>query len=106
MKKTSVHLLPAYDEFLIAYKDRKSSLSPINNKKTVSVNGIFYPLIVVNGQVAGLWKRITQKNKVLVSTDFFQTPDKIIKNLIGEKLNAFGRFTGRETIVNNTEQYK
>ena len=106
MKKATVHLLPAYDEFLIAYRDRNSSLSPINNKRTVSVNGIFYPLIVVNGQVAGLWKRITQKNKVLVSTDFFQTPDKIIKNLIGEKLNAFGRFTGRETIVNNTEQYK
>ena len=101
-KKTSLHLLPAYDEFLIAYKDRSSSLSPVNNKRTVSVNGIFYPLIVVNGQVAGLWKRITQKNKVLVSTDFFQAPDKIIKNLIAEKLNAFGRFTGRETIVNNT----
>jgi hypothetical protein len=106
MKKTSVHLLPAYDEFLIAYKDRKSSLSPINNKKTVSVNGIFYPLIVVNGQVRGLWKRLTQKNKIIVSLDFFQPSDKFINNLIAEKLNAFGRFTGRETIVNNTEQYK
>jgi hypothetical protein len=106
IKKTTVYLLPAYDEFLISYKDRSSSLSPINNKRTVSVNGIFYPFIVVNGQVAGLWKRITQKNKIIVSTDFFQPPDKVINNLIAEKFNVFGHFTGREIIVKNTEHYK
>ena len=102
IKKTTVYLLPAYDEFLIAYRDRSSSLSPINNKRTVSSNGIFYPLIVVNGKVAGLWKRITQKNKVIVSTDFFQPPDKVISNMIAEKLNVFGHFTGKEIVVHNT----
>jgi hypothetical protein len=101
-KKTSVYLLPAYDEFLIAYKDRNSSLSPLNNKRTVSVNGIFYPLIVVNGQVAGLWKRVTQKNKIIVTASFFQQPDEVINNIIAEKFNVFGHFTGKETIVNNT----
>jgi hypothetical protein len=106
IKKTSVYLLPAYDEFLIAYKDRSSALSPVNNKRTVSVNGIFYPVIVVNGQVAGLWKRITQKNKVIVSTYFFRQPDKVINNTIAEKFSDFGHFTGRETIMNNTEHNK
>jgi hypothetical protein len=48
-EKISVHLLPAYDEFLISYKDRSSSLALINNKRTVSDNGIFHPTIVVNG---------------------------------------------------------
>ena len=106
IKKTSVYLLPAYDEFLIAYKDRSSSLSQTNNKKTVSVNGIFYPVVVVNGQVAGLWKRLTQKNKVIVSTDFFHPPDKVINNLVAEKLNIFGHFTGKEIVVNNTKHNK
>jgi hypothetical protein len=105
-KKTSVYLLPAYDEFLIAYKDRNSSLSPLNNKRTVSVNGIFYPLIVVNGQVAGLWKRITQKSKVIVSANFFHPPDKVINSLTTKKFNVFGHFTGKEIIVNNTEHNK
>jgi hypothetical protein len=106
IKETSVYLLPAYDEFLIAYKERNSSLSAINNKRTVSINGIFYPLIVVNGQVAGLWKRITQKNKVIVSTDFFQPPDNVINNLIAEKFKIFGHFAGKETFINNTKHYK
>jgi hypothetical protein len=52
----SAHLLPAFDEFLISYKDRNASLTLTNFKKAVSENGIFRPVIVINGQVMGLWK--------------------------------------------------
>ena len=97
LKNAAVNLLPAYDEFLISYRDRSSSLSEVNNKRTVSDNGIFYPTIVVNGQVAGLWKRIFQRNKVIVSIDFFQPPDKTSLIKIAKKVSAFGRFLGKET---------
>jgi hypothetical protein len=96
-KKTSAYLLPAYDEFLISYKDRSSSLSAVNNKKTVSDNGIFYPTIVVNGQVSGVWKRTIQKNKVIVETNFFVPPDSSILKLIDYKAYIFGWFLGKET---------
>jgi hypothetical protein len=96
---TSVHLLPAYDEFLISYRDRSSSLSLINNKKTVSDNGIFRPLIVVNGQVAGLWKRTIQKNKVIVEFDFLRSPDKSIRDLTDKKAAMFGQFLDKETEI-------
>ena len=96
LKKPSVHLLPAYDEYLISYKDRSSSLSIINNKKTVSDNGIFRPPIVVNGQVAGLWKRIIQKNKVIISTEFFQPINKSTGKLIHERAKMFGKFLNKE----------
>jgi hypothetical protein len=95
--KNSVHLLPAYDEFLISYRDRSSSLSEVNNRRTVSDNGIFYPLIVINGQVAGTWKRTIRKNKVIVSVVIFQLPDETILKVIRKKVNAFGRFSGKDT---------
>lgn len=95
-RKNSVHLLPAYDEFLISYRDRSSSLSKVYNKKTVSDNGIFYPLIVINGQVAGTWKRIIQKNKVIVSVDLFQPTDKTTINKITKKVIVFGQFLGMD----------
>lgn len=98
-KKPSVYLLPAYDEFLISYKERSSSLSIINNKKTVSDNGIFRPPIVVNGQVAGLWKRIYQKNKVIISTDFFQSINKSTGKLIHERAKMFGKFLNKEVEI-------
>jgi hypothetical protein len=98
-ENTSVHLLPAYDEFLISYRDRSSSLSSIHNKKTISNNGMFYPAIVINGQVAGLWKRIINKNKIVITTDFFQPPDNHAKNLTVEKAEIFGRFLGKEAEI-------
>jgi hypothetical protein len=98
-EKSSVYLLPAYDEFLISYKDRSSSLSLIHNKKAVSSNGIFYPPIIVNGQVAGLWKRSFQKDKVIVEADFFNEPAKSIKRQITTKSDEYGHFLGKQTEV-------
>jgi hypothetical protein len=95
-EKTSVHLLPAYDEFLISYKERSSSLALINNKSIVSENGIFHPTIVVNGQVEGLWKRTIQKNKVTVEMNLFQKPDLQVRKQIEKKACLFGQFLEKE----------
>ena len=104
LEKASVHLLPAYDEFLISYRDRSSSLSEVNNKRTVSDNGIFYPTIVVNGRVTGLWKRTFQKNKVIVSVSFFKPTDDSTIKKIEIKVRDFGRFLGKETeLIQKTE---
>lgn len=92
----TVHLLPAFDEFLISYKDRTASLLMENNKRTVSNNGIFYPIIVVNGQVNGLWKRTVKKDSVNIQIDSFQQNDETIKKLINEKVNRFSLFLGKE----------
>jgi hypothetical protein len=94
--KSSVHLLPAYDELLISYRDRSSSLSEVDNKRTVSENGIFYPAIVINGQVAGLWKRKTKKDKVKVELHFFHKANSSTIKHIEDKANRFGRFLSKE----------
>ena len=94
-----VHLLPAYDEFLISYRDRSSSLSGVHNKKTISNNGIFYPTIVINGQVSGLWKRTMIKEKVIVSLYFFEPPQKHVLNLIINTVDTFGKFLNKTTEI-------
>ena len=95
-KNFSVHLLPAYDEFLISYRDRSASLSLTHNKKIVSVNGIFRPVVVVNGLIAGLWRRTTKKNKVIIEMDLFQPPEGNIKKLIEEKASSYGNFLDKD----------
>jgi len=90
--KTSVHLLPAYDEFLISYKDRSASLTLTNTPKAISNNGMFHPIIVVNGQVMGLWKRAVKKDTVIVEADFFQSPNKTDRRKIEEQAFKYGRF--------------
>jgi hypothetical protein len=98
--KATVHLLPAFDEFLISYKDRSASLSFIHNKKTIFDNGIFRPVIVVNDQVIGLWKRTTNKAKVIVDVYCFQPQNKSLLNTMEKAVLSFGSFLGKETELN------
>ena len=96
----SVHLLPAFDEFLISYRDRSASLSLIHNRKAVSDNGIFRPVIVINGQVSGLWKRTTKKDKVIIETDFFQMQDNQMQAKIEKVVLSLESFFGKTTTMN------
>ncbi|HEX7494565.1 MAG TPA: winged helix DNA-binding domain-containing protein [Bacteroidales bacterium] len=96
LEKISVHFLPAYDEFLISYRNRSNSLSEVNNKRTVSDNGIFYPTVIINGQVTGLWKRVFKKNKVIINLNLFQQADTSVIKLIEDKADRFGKFLFKE----------
>lgn len=58
----SVYLLPGFDEYLLGYKDRSAVLAAEHAGKIVpGNNGIFFPIIVVNGLVTGTWKRARGK---------------------------------------------
>ena len=59
--KKSKFLLPAFDEFIISYKDRSATLTFEDHKQAVSNNGMFHPTIVVNGETVGVWKRTIKK---------------------------------------------
>jgi hypothetical protein len=94
-----VQLLPAYDEFIISYKDRSASIPFTEQKKTISNNGLFRPVIVLNGQVAGTWKRTVKKDKVIIETDFFKTPHYSTKHLVEKAAIRFGDFFNVKTEV-------
>ncbi len=96
-KNDAVFLLPAFDEFLIAYTNRKAAIK--SDKMVVSKNGIFWPIIVVNGQVTGLWKRTKIKDKILVNIDLFMPLKKHQMELIEKEVTELGRFWGKETIL-------
>jgi hypothetical protein len=98
-EKDAVYLLPAFDEFIISYKDRSASIPIENQKKAISSNGIFRPVIALNGQVIGVWKRTTKKNKTIIETHFFQSPNKSRKSLIEKEAATYGQFLNQETEI-------
>ncbi|MGZ7441153.1 winged helix DNA-binding domain-containing protein [Paenibacillus sp. TH7-28] len=58
-------LLPGYDEYLLGYKDRSAVLDPDYAPLIVpGNNGVFMPMLVVNGEVAGTWKRTVKKSGI------------------------------------------
>ena len=94
---SSVYLLPAYDEFLIAYRDRSAALAVVDTKKTISANGIFRPVVVLKGQVVGLWKRKTIKNKVLVEITDFTPSGELTPDNFEKAVKSYTNFLGKET---------
>lgn len=94
--KPSAYLLPAYDEFIISYKDRSASIPASVQKHAISNNGIFRPVIVINGQVSGIWNRTIKKDRVLVETTFFKPPGKVAKALLGKAAGTYGRYLNKK----------
>lgn len=92
-----VKLLPAYDEFIISYRDRTAALALADHKKAVSDNGLFRPVIIINGLVAGLWKKTAIKEKIKIEASIFGKIDKKTKDLIEKETLNFGRFNEKET---------
>jgi hypothetical protein len=95
----SVYLLPAFDEYLISYKNRSAAITIDQHKKAVSNNGIFRPIIVVNGQISGLWKRILKKDSVLIELDHFRPHSKKEERLTMKVAEAFSHFSGMKAEV-------
>lgn len=88
----SLYLLPAFDEFLISYKDRTASIVVEHHGKAISNNGIFWPAIVVNGQVKGLWKREIKKDTLVIETNFFDLKTKVFRNDLKMATEKLGNF--------------
>ena len=52
------YLLPNYDEYTVAYKDRAALMDTKHNKKLDSRgNVLFTNVIILDGRIAGTWKR-------------------------------------------------
>jgi hypothetical protein len=84
-KKTTspqLHLLPAFDEFLVSYKDRSASLDTSRKAHAITGNGIFKPVITVDGRVKGVWQRTLKKDSVVFGQELFE-------ELSPEELRAF-----------------
>jgi hypothetical protein len=64
---STAFLLPGFDEFMLGYKDRSPALALEHSQKIVpGNNGMFISTIVVNGQVAGTWKKTVRKNDISI----------------------------------------
>ncbi|HEY9364234.1 MAG TPA: winged helix DNA-binding domain-containing protein [Chitinophagaceae bacterium] len=105
-KSKSVYLLPAYDEFIISYKDRGAAFNAENLKRSISNNGLFKPLIVINGEVTGLWKRTIRKDKVIVQIEFFRPYNKTSKKLIEKAALTYGLFLGKKIEMKDNNEYE
>lgn len=96
---SGIYLLPAYDEFIISYKDRSAVYNPRLHPNAISNNGIFRPVIIYEGKIAGLWKRTQDENCVTVSAGLFDSNSRISRRKIKIASEKIGSFLDKESEV-------
>ena len=91
-----VYLLPNYDEYTVAYRDRAAIVDPraappIGPRDD---NPIFANVVVVNGQVAGTWTRATRKRGVAVAVTPARRLTTAERRGLAEAVERYGAFVG------------
>jgi hypothetical protein len=87
-------LLPAYDEYLLGYRDRTHAIDPRDADKVNLINGLALP-ILVNGKVAGTWKRTPRQKKILISLNYFNPPEEEEEESAIVAAERYGEFMGK-----------
>lgn len=87
----TVSLLPPYDEYLIGYKSRHVAVHPDNMHRAHSGNGIFWPVILQDGQAVGNWSVAGGK----LQTTLFDPATSLNEAALHDQIKAYERFLAR-----------
>ncbi len=87
-----VKLLPGFDEYTVAYADRALLLA---RGKRLNPLGLLSPVVIVDGQVAGTWKRSFDKESVKLTAKLQRPLTRAEKQSFGAAAQEFGEFLGR-----------
>jgi hypothetical protein len=91
-KANAPQLLPAYDEFTVAYKDR-SIILPRGHQPKGGME-VLSPAIVINGTVVGTWQRNLSKNTVGVQLKPFGTLSAATLSKVRKQAKKYAAFLG------------
>ena len=83
-----VHLLPPYDEYLIGYKSRHVSLHPDHSHRAHNNRGIFWPVVLQDGEVVGNWNVSAGR----VAVKVFLPDISLYEDGFQEEVERFNRF--------------
>ncbi len=89
----TVHFLPDYDEYMVGYTDRSSIFDVAHTDKLDSRGSILNQYaIVIDGRVAGIWKRTIKKNEVIIELSPFKPLKKAEDQAVRAAAQQYGQF--------------
>jgi hypothetical protein len=95
VQSPTVHLLPNYDEHVVAYRDHGPSLDPRTPHALQGWgNALTAHLVVVNGLVVGGWRRALESTHVVLRLALPIPLRKTEMTALKREAEAFGKFLG------------
>ena len=98
----TVRLLPAFDTYLLGYRERDLGVPPEYARRVHPGGGIIRPTLMVDGKIAGVWTRKrTSRGIAITVTPFEDLPPEVTPGL-EEEAADIGRFLGAEATLSFT----
>ena len=100
-RRPIIHLLPNYDELVVAYRHHGPSLddTALENQKLEET--LTAHLISRNGLVVGGWRRLAEKNSVLIRTMLPISLTKTEQAGLRAAAEQYGRFLEQPVLLSN-----
>ncbi|MFO0745832.1 MAG: winged helix DNA-binding domain-containing protein [Myxococcota bacterium] len=91
-----VLLLPGFDEYLLGYVDRSACIAAGDFERIVpGGNGVFLPMLVLDGRVRGTWRRRVTRERVDLTVLPFERTTAAQRQAIEREAERFGRYLER-----------
>lgn len=98
----TLHLLPNFDEYLVAYKDRSAAFDRALGAATVS--DVLGNVIVSDGQVIGEWRRAAAGDRVTIEAVVATAPGKVEMQGLRTACERYSRFLGSPVELKITQR--
>lgn len=95
----TVHLLPNYDELLVAFRDRSDGLDPALPARARVAEEILNHVIVRNGLMVGRWRRPLASGTAGLRLDPLVALDSDEQRLLAAAVERYAAFVGRPVEV-------
>jgi hypothetical protein len=99
----AVHLLPSFDEYTVAYRDRRTLLHAASEVSTLTQSALLSQPVMVNGRHAGTWKRtLPYREGEAVSLDvhLLEPLRPGVRRALESAAARYGAHLGRSVAVN------
>jgi len=94
--KSSVRLLPLFDPYLLAHRDKVHLLSAKHYKSVYRNQGWISPVVLIDGAIAGIWSHKLKGRRLLVNIEPFGKISKLERAEIEREAESLALLFGSE----------
>ncbi len=87
-------LLSLYDEYAIAYRDRRDISDARDVERMISRGNASTSIIVLRGRVAGTWKRVRGRDSIVIRLDPVRRLSARERQALEAQVDRYGQFLG------------
>lgn len=89
-----IDLVQGYDECIMSYSESKDVLSAPMAPSIPGERVMFTHAILLDGQLIGHWRPVSNKNAVVVETSFYRPLDRVEARALEAAVERYSRFLG------------